>query len=85
MARKKGLDDHYERADGSPQPKRKEEVPIPPVRHSAVICSVRGPEFSIRRLGHLAMTVQKSATKAKVSRWMSLAGLNPQLTAIWMS
>lgn len=31
MARKKGLDDYYEKADGSPQPKKKEEGPVAPV------------------------------------------------------
>lgn len=88
VARKKGLDDHYERADGSPQPKRKQEVPIPPVRLLAAVYSVDKPElfwFSIRHLGHLATMVQKSAAKAKVSKWMSLAGLNPQLMALWTS
>ncbi|KXN82820.1 hypothetical protein AN958_02094 [Leucoagaricus sp. SymC.cos] len=30
VARKKGLDDLYEKADGSPQPKKKEEAPIAP-------------------------------------------------------
>lgn len=88
VARKKGLDDHYERADGSPQPKRKQEVPIPPVCLSAVIYSVHKPElfwFSIRHLGHLATTLQKSVANAKVSKWTSLAGLNPQPTALRMS
>ena len=38
MARKKGLGDHYQQADGSPKPKRKSNV-VEPVR--AVSLSAR--------------------------------------------
>ncbi len=32
MARKKGLEDYFEKADGSPRPKKQEPAPIAPVR-----------------------------------------------------
>lgn len=34
VARKKGLEDFYEKADGSPQQKKPEDTPIAPVSHS---------------------------------------------------
>lgn len=62
------MDDHYERADGSPQPKRKQEASIPPVRFSTVVYSTHKPEsfwFSVQAPGTFGYDGSKVRHKGK--------------------